>query len=113
MRRGEIYWHRFRSPDKRRPVLILSRTELLGILSTATVAALTSTIRDVPSEVILGPAHGLPKACAANLNNVFTVAQAEIGPYLTMLSDEAMARVDAALVFALGVGERSGSGSIH
>ena len=113
MRRGEIYWHRFRSPDKRRPVLILTRTELLSVLSTATVAALTGTVRDIPSEVILGPAHGLPKACAANLNNVLTVPKAEIGPFLTLLSDEAMGRVDAALLFALGVGERSGNGSLH
>ena len=75
MRRGEIHWHRFARPDKRRPVLVLTRSSLVGHLTTVTVAALSRTIRDVASEVVVGPEHGLPARCAANLHNVFTLQQ--------------------------------------
>lgn len=106
MRRGEIYWHRFERPDKRRPVLVLTRASLAGHLSTVTVAALTRTIRNVASEVAVGPEHGLPARCAVNLHQVFTLRRPELGPYVTNLPDDAMVNVDRALVFALGVGER-------
>ena len=105
MRRGEVYWYRFRSPDKRRPVVVLTRSDLLGHLGTVTVAAVTSTIRTVASEVALGVSDGLPRPCAVNLHNVFTVPKDEAGPYVATLSPDVMLRVDRALVFALGVGE--------
>lgn len=108
MTRGEVFWFRFRKPDKRRPVLVLTRSSLLSHLSTATIAAITSTVRGVASEVELGPNDGLPRACAVNLHNVFTVQHAELGPYLTTLPPRIMSRVDLALVFALGVGEAKG-----
>ena len=105
MKRGEIYWHRFARPDKRRPVLVLTRTSLLGHLGTVTVAALTRTVREVASEVIVGTEHGLPGRCAVNLHDVFTLRRADLASFLAALPDDAMARVDRALVFALGVGE--------
>jgi len=108
VRRGEVYWYRFRSPDKRSPVVVLTRSELLGHLGTVTIAAVTSTIRGVASEVALGVSDGLPRPCAINLHNVFTVPKAETGPYLATLSPEVLQRLDRALVFALGVGEGPG-----
>lgn len=105
MKRGDVHWFSFGKPDKRRPVLVLTRSTLLSHLPTATIAAITSTVRGVASEVELGPREGLPKVCAVNLHNVFTVPNSELGPYLTTLPAEIMARVDLALVFALGVGE--------
>lgn len=106
MRRGEVYWHRFARPDKRRPVLVLTRSSLLGHLGTVTVAALTRTVRDVASEVVVGIEYGLPVRCAVNLHNVFTLRRVDLASFLTHLPDDVMARVDQALVFALGVGER-------
>lgn len=106
MRRGEVHWHRFAAPDKRRPVVVLTRSDLLPHLSTVTVAAVTSTSRGAPSEVRLGPDEGLPRLCAVNLHNVFTLPRKDVGPFIASLPDEVMARVDRALVFALGVGER-------
>ena len=106
MRRGEVYWHEFPRPDKRRPVLVLTRTSLLGHLGTVTVASLSRTIREVASEVIIGTEHGLPARCAANLHNVFTLPRKDLGAFIAFLPPEIMARVDRALVFALGVGER-------
>ncbi len=105
MRRGDVYWYRCRFPDKKRPVVVLTRSDLLGHLGTATVAAVTSTIRRTASEVVVGPAEGLPRPCAINLHNVFTVPKTEIGPYLAGLSPAVMAELDRALVFALGAGE--------
>lgn len=108
MRRGEVYWYRFGRPDKKRPVLILTRTLLLGHLATVTVAAVTRTIREVASEVVLGQEHGLPARCAANLHNVFTLRRSDLGAYIATLPSDVMSRVDRAIVFALGVGERGG-----
>lgn len=107
MRRGQVYWYRFPAPDKRRPVLVLTRSDLVPHLATVTVAMITSTIRGAPSEVTLGPDDGLPRPCAVNLHNVFTLRQRELGPYLATVDDAVLERVDRALVFALGVGERS------
>ncbi len=102
MRRGEIRWYTFKTPDKKRPVLILTRNSILDVLGEVTVAPLTSTIRQIPSEVILSSEDGLPKVCAVNLDHVQTVAKAKVGPFITALSDAQMDRVKSALLFALG-----------
>jgi mRNA interferase MazF len=105
VRRGEVYWFRFAPPDKRRPVLVLTRSALLGHLATVTVTALSRTIREVASEVVVGPEHGLPLKCAANLHNVFTLRRRDLGAFVATLPPDVMSRVDRALVFALGVGD--------
>jgi mRNA interferase MazF len=105
VKRGEVYWHRFARPDKKRPDLILTRTMLLGHLPTVTVSAITPAIREVASEVVLEHEHGLPTRCAANLHNVFTLRRGDLGAYVATLPPEIMARVDRAIVFALGIGE--------
>ena len=102
MRGGEIRWYTFKTPDKKRPVLILTRNSILDVLGEVTVAPLTSTIRQIPSEVILSSEDGLPKVCAVNLDHVQTVAKAKVGPFITALSDAQMDRVKSALLFALG-----------
>ena len=102
MRRGEVRLYRFPKPDKMRPVLILTRDSALEFLGEVTVAPITSTIRDIPSEVILDEADGLPRACAVNLDHVQTVARGKIGPVITTLGTEKMARVRSSLLFALG-----------
>ena len=102
MRRGEIRWYTFQTPDKKRPVLILTRNSILEVLGEVTVAPLTSTIRQIPSEVVLTPEDGVPKVCAVNLDHVQTVAKAKVGPFIAVLSDAQMDRVKSALLFALG-----------
>ena len=62
MRRGEIRWYTFKTPDKKRPVLILTRDSILDVLSEVTIAPITSTIRHIPSEVVLTPGDGLLKS---------------------------------------------------
>ena len=110
MRRGEVYWHSFGKPDKRRPVVVLTRSQLVGVLDRVSVASCTTTRRSVPSEVTIGPEEGMPKDCAINLLEVYTLPRNQLGPYLTQLADHVMSRVDDALLLALGVGERLGDG---
>jgi mRNA interferase MazF len=108
VRRGDVYWHRFRAPDKKRPVVVLTRSTLVEALHTVVVAQLTTTVRSVPSQVRVGPEDGLPRACAINLHHVFTLPKADLGPQLGSLGERVMARIDQALVYTLGVGETTG-----
>ncbi len=102
MRRGEVRWYRFATPDKRRPVVILTRDSVLEFLGEVTVAPITSTIRDIPSEVVLTSADGMPRDCAVNLDHIQTVQKARVGGLLTTLSVGTMAQVRKACLFALG-----------
>jgi mRNA interferase MazF len=102
MRRGEIRWYRFAAPDKRRPVLLLTRDSALEYLGDVTVAPVTSTIREIPTEVVLTAVDGMPRECAVNLDHMQTVAKAKIGGLVTTLGAARMTEVRAALLFALG-----------
>jgi len=102
MRRGEIRWYRFAQPDKKRPVLVLTRDSALEFLNEVTIAPVTSTIRDIPSEVVLTSADGVPRACAVNLDHIQTVPRARVGGLMATLSDSRMLEVRAAAAFALG-----------
>ncbi len=105
MIRGEVYWYDFGATAKRRPVVVLTGSASLGVLSSVTVAMVTGTIRGTRSEVALSEADGLPKPCAINLHQLHTVEQTSVGERITLLSDELMARVEKALQFSLGFGE--------
>ncbi|HAK94163.1 MAG TPA: PemK family transcriptional regulator [Planctomycetes bacterium] len=102
MKRGEVRWYKFRPPDKKRPVVILTRNSALDFLGEVTVAPVTSTIRDIPTEVALGPSDGMPMECAVNLDHVQTVSRARIGGLITVLDTDVMTAVRGALLFALG-----------
>ena len=97
MRRGEVRWYRFPQPNKRRPVLVLTRDSALELLSDVTVAPITSTIRDIPTEVVLGEIDGMPRECAVNLDHIQTVPQGKIGTVITRLSPGQMEHVRSAL----------------
>lgn len=101
MKRGEIRWYKFQLPDKNRPVLILTRNSILEYLGEVTVAPITSTIRDIPSEVFLSKKEGMPKDCAVNCDHIQTVSKGKIGPRITTLSPEKMDQVRKAILFAL------------
>jgi mRNA interferase MazF len=102
LKRGEVRWYRFSKPDKRRPVVILTRDSALEFLDEVTVAPVTSTIREIPSEVVLTRDDGMPRDCAVNLDHVQTVTAAKIGPLVATLGQTKMAEVRFALLFALG-----------
>ena len=102
MRRGEIRWYRFSRPDKRRPVLVLTRDSAIEFLADVIIAPLTSTIRDIPTEVVLTHADGVPAECAVNLDHVQTVPKARLGSLVVTLPESRMTDVRAALLFATG-----------
>lgn len=104
LERGEIRLHSFDRPDKQRPVLVLTRGSAIHYLSRVTVAPITSSIRGVPSEVVLDVGDGMKQRCAANLHNLVTVAQRSLGRRLAQLGEERMREVCAAIGFALGCG---------
>jgi mRNA interferase MazF len=100
--RGEIRLVRFPRPDKQRPALILTRGSALDFLNTATIAPITSTIRDIPTEVVLGIDDGMKRPCAVNLDHVQTIASTRLGRRVSSLSAARMVEVCNALGFALG-----------
>ncbi len=100
--RGEIRLYRFASPDKQRPVLVLTRESAISYLSAVSVAPITSTVRGVPSEVVLTEEDGMKNVCAVNLHNVVTVSKEHLGRRVGKLNAQRMTEVCAALGFALG-----------
>ena len=101
MKRGEIRWYKFKAPDKKRPVLILTRDSILGYLGEVTVAPITSAVRDIPSEIFLSKQDGMPKNCAVNFDHIQTVSKDKIGSLLTTLPTDKLEQVRDAILFAL------------
>jgi mRNA interferase MazF len=105
VKRGEVRWYTFKAPDKRRPVLILTRNSSIGVLNSVTVAPITTTFRNVASEVFLSGDDGLKEDCAVNLPNLQNVSKDQIGSLIAVLSQERMNEVETAIQFSLGFGE--------
>src|SRR5712691_3137218 len=93
--RGEIWLLAVPRPDKRRPVLVLSRPSLIGLLHTVTVAAVTFTLRGSPTEVPVGADEGLKAESCVNLCNIYTVRQSDLRTFVGTLSSEKMRSVCA------------------
>ena len=103
MRRGEVRWYRFAHPDKRRPVVILTRDAVLEYLGEVNVAPVSSTVRDIPSEVPLTEQDGMPRECAINCDHLQTVSKQKVGALITTLPSRRMAEVSRAVRFALNL----------
>lgn len=100
--RGDVRLYQFAAPAKKQPVLVLTRSSAIAYLSSVTVAPVTSTIRSVPSEVLLNEEDGMKSACAVNLHNAVTVSQQRLGKRVAQLSAARMNEVCSALRFCLG-----------
>jgi len=103
MKHGEIRWYKFMAPVKKRPVLILTRDSVLDYLGEVTIAPITTTVRDIPSEVFLSTVDGMPKDCAVNCDHLQTVSKGKIGPLITSLPRTKMLEVGQAIRFALDI----------
>lgn len=103
--RGEIWLYRFDSPDKRRPVLVLSRQKAISLLRTVLVAPITSSIHGAPSEVEVGVEEGLKHPSAINLDQVQTVDQRRLHHFVGSIGREKMTAVCRALMVAAGCGD--------
>lgn len=100
--RGQIWLYTFKPPDKRRPVLVLTRNDVIGLLRTVMVAPITSTVRGSPGEVALGMEEGLKGRSAANLDHVQTVDQSLLQRHVGSVGPEKMGEVCRALAIATG-----------
>lgn len=97
-RRGEIW---LADMDKRRPAVVMHRDFAGRALSAVLVAPLTSTIRDIPTAVELGPEDGLDRPCIASLDNLTLLARTRLLERVGRLSDERMRQLCIALNVAL------------
>jgi len=102
LNRGDVCWYTFKAPDKKRPVLILTRDSGIAVLNAVTVAPITSTIRSIPTELVLTTDDGMPETCAANFDNLQTVPKANVGDRIARLTVRRMREVAQAVSFALG-----------
>jgi mRNA interferase MazF len=100
--RGDVRLYQFAAPDKKRPVLVLTRNSAIRYLATVTVAPITSAIRGVPSEVVLGEEDGMKSSCVVNLHSAITISQDRLGKRVAQLNSYRMSEVCAALRFSLG-----------
>ena len=102
MRRGEIRWYTFRAPDKRRPVLLLTRDSVLEQLGELIVAPVTRTVRGLSTEVVLTSVDGMPVTSALNFDHVALAQRSRIGPVICSLPDRRWPEVREALLIACG-----------
>ena len=100
--RGDVRLYEFAPPDKKRPVLVLTRNSAVSYLASVTVAPITTAIRGVPSEVLLTEEDGMKVHCAVNLHNIVTVSQHRLGRRVAQLGAQKMAQICAAVRFSLG-----------
>lgn len=82
-RQGEVWWAQ--AQDKRRPVLVVTRSEAVPVLNRVIVAPLTRTVRGIPTEIPLGPPDGLPAACAASFDNLQPISRSLLATRITTL----------------------------
>jgi len=102
MKQFEIWWAELREPAGRRPVLLLSRNDAYNYLSKFVAAEITSTIRQIASEVTLGEAEGLSRACVANCDNIRVVPKIALTKRAGELAPERWVEVKRAAGAALG-----------
>jgi len=105
VKRGEVRWYTFAPPNKRRPVLILTRTDAIPFLEKVVVAGITSRIRGLLSEVLLDESDGMNNRCVISLDNLATVDTSRLqsdNAYITTLDDETMILIREALLYAIG-----------
>jgi mRNA interferase MazF len=100
--RGEIRWYTFRLPDKRRPVLVLARDQVVEQLNEIIVAPVTRTIRGLRTEVLLTEQDGMPAACAVNFDHLSLGQRGRFGSVLCTMSEQRWPEVRRALLTACG-----------
>lgn len=99
--RGEVWWADVPG-DKIRPVLVLTRQRFTSRLTSLLVAPVTTTVRNIPTEVALDRDDGLPRECAANFDNVFTLGRSRFTSRICRLAEDRLAEVCLAHRFATG-----------
>lgn len=100
-RRGDVWWAES-EVWSRRPVLVLTRDAAIEWLSSVLVVPLTTTIRDIPTEVAFDRTDGMPRPCVATLDNVTSVPRAAFVERITHLRPDRMHEICTSLQHATG-----------
>lgn len=100
MKQYEIWWAELPPPVGRRPVLLLTRSAAYAYLNKVIVAEVTTTIRGIPQEVLLGEAEGVQPS-VANFDNVHVIAKRQLSARVGMLPGSRVPAVKRALGYAL------------
>lgn len=103
MRRAEVWWADLPPPIRRRPVLLLSRDRAYSVRANVTFALITRTARNLPTEVSLGRADGMPGECVVNADDILTAPKSLLLDRITTLSPQKMTEVETAIKFALAL----------
>jgi len=99
--RGEVWWAELPLPMGRRPVLLLSRDAAYAARTSVTIAVITSTIRNIPSQVLLDKEDEMPLRCVVNLDDINTIRKSSIKERITQLNEQKMSAVREAILFTL------------
>jgi mRNA interferase MazF len=102
-----VRWYTFAAPDKRRPVLVLSRSCVIDHLNEVVVVPATRTVRGIETEVVLTPDDGMPAACALNFDHLSLARKERLGATLTTLHEARWPEVERALLIACGFPPRT------
>ena len=101
MRRGEVWWANLPLPMGRRPVVLLSRDQAYSVRTDITAAGITTTIRNLPSEVILTKEDGLSNTSVVSLDSIYTFRKELLKQRICQLKPEKIAQINRAVKFAL------------
>lgn len=102
MKQYEIWWVTLPDPVGRRPVMLLSRNSAYRVLNKFLAAEITTRIRGIPQEVLLGTREGMPARCVANMDNVRTVHKSYFVEVAGQLAPRRLGELKKALGHALG-----------
>jgi mRNA interferase MazF len=105
IQRGDIRWFRFDAPDKRRPVLVLGREDVLPSLAQIPIIPLSTQIRGLRWEVRLLASEGLPSECVLKPERIKTVDRGAIGPWIGTFPSARWHEVSAAVLDVLGLAD--------
>jgi mRNA interferase MazF len=103
VKRGEVWWAELPPPVGSRPVVILTRDAVLNSIGGIVVALVTRTVRQLPTEVVLGRRQGLPVRCVANLDNVLTVPRPRLQRLMGACDGDKVAELNQAIKAAFDV----------
>lgn len=98
-----MWWARLPLPAGRRPVVLLSRDSAYAVRTSITVAEVSTVIRAISSEVLLGKREGLPRRCVVNTDSLVTIPKAWLDTPIGPLPHDKLSALDAALKFSLGL----------
>ena len=104
VKRGEIRWYTFRLPDKRRPVMILTRDDVIDRLNEIIVVPATRRIRGLTTELLLTPEDGMPVESALNFDHISLAQRDRIGSVICNLPESRWPEARTALMIACGFG---------